>query len=302
MNVADSDLRALTVFRAVVEHRSFLGAQVALGLSQSAVSFHMKALEERLGFSLCRRGRGGFELTERGEIVYERSKLLSQSLADFESAVSRLRNRVSGSMRLGIVDNTISDEQLPIPSIIGTIRRKAPDAAIHLNVDAPEVLLAELAGGGLDIAILPETRPYAGLRFTPLREERHGLYCSNSHPLFTRPDHDITVGELAHHQYVVRAYASLDELSAVPGATANAKVSNMEALAILILSGAYLGFLPTHLAMRWCDRGEMRRLCPDSLALTSRFFIASRAGRRQSSVTEMFIQHLVSDISGRFYQ
>lgn len=66
MHVAQSDLRSLAVFRAVVEHGSFLGAQVALGLSQSSVSFHMKALEERLGFRLCRRGRAGFELTDRG--------------------------------------------------------------------------------------------------------------------------------------------------------------------------------------------------------------------------------------------
>ncbi|MGO7888897.1 LysR family transcriptional regulator, partial [Rhizobium ruizarguesonis] len=54
------------MFRAVVDHKSFLGAQIALGLSQSAVSFHIKALEDRLGFKLCQRGRSVFELTDRG--------------------------------------------------------------------------------------------------------------------------------------------------------------------------------------------------------------------------------------------
>src|SRR5579863_293973 len=71
MQVSNSDLTSLAVFRSVVEHRSFLGAQVALGLSQSAVSFHIKGLEQRLGFRLCRRGRSGFELTDRGAIVYD---------------------------------------------------------------------------------------------------------------------------------------------------------------------------------------------------------------------------------------
>ncbi|MGO8271776.1 LysR family transcriptional regulator [Rhizobium ruizarguesonis] len=64
MLLAQSDLRSFTVFRAVVDHKSFLGSQIALGLSQSAVSFHIKALEDRLGFKLCQRGRSVFECTD----------------------------------------------------------------------------------------------------------------------------------------------------------------------------------------------------------------------------------------------
>ena len=73
MQTSNPDLTSLTVFRAVVEHRGFLGAQVALGLSQSAVSFHLNALEQRIGFRLCQRGRSGFQLTDRGSFVYEDS-------------------------------------------------------------------------------------------------------------------------------------------------------------------------------------------------------------------------------------
>lgn len=91
MLLAQSDLRSLTVFRAVVDHKSFLGAQIALGLSQSAVSFHIKALEDRLGFKLCQRGRSGFELTDRGAIVHERSKGLFLALNAFESDIGALK-------------------------------------------------------------------------------------------------------------------------------------------------------------------------------------------------------------------
>ena len=66
MRLSPSDLRALTVFRALGEGQGFLGAQITLGMSQSTISFHLKALEERVGFQLCHRGRRGFQLTERG--------------------------------------------------------------------------------------------------------------------------------------------------------------------------------------------------------------------------------------------
>ena len=106
MQLAQSDLRSLAVFRAVVEHKSFLGAQIALGLSQSAISFHIKALEDRLGFKLCRRGRSGFDLTDRGAIVHERSKALFLALNAFESDIGTLKNRITGTLRLGPVSYT----------------------------------------------------------------------------------------------------------------------------------------------------------------------------------------------------
>lgn len=164
MQLAQSDLRSLAVFRAVVEHKSFLGAQITLGLSQSAVSFHIKALEDRLGFKLCRRGRSGFELTDRGALVHERSKVLFLALNAFESDIGTLKNRITGTLRLGLVDNTITDHDLPIHRIIARISEKAPEARIELVIDTPDALLSEIANGGLDIALLPETLPYQGLK------------------------------------------------------------------------------------------------------------------------------------------
>jgi len=107
MKLSAADLKSLSVFLAVTEHRGFAGAQTALHMSQSAVSFHIRALEERVGFTVCRRGRQGFELTERGAIVYERAKLLLSSVDDFESEMSELRSSVYGTLRLGVVDTPL---------------------------------------------------------------------------------------------------------------------------------------------------------------------------------------------------
>ena len=48
----------LRTFLAVLEHRSFVRAGEALGIGQSTVSFHVKALEQRVGVVLLERGRG----------------------------------------------------------------------------------------------------------------------------------------------------------------------------------------------------------------------------------------------------
>lgn len=86
-----------------MERGGFVGAQAELGMSHATVSFHMKALETRLGFTLC----------ERGKLVHQKSTELFLALNDFEGEIGSLRDRVVGTLWLGIIDNTLSFDGLP---------------------------------------------------------------------------------------------------------------------------------------------------------------------------------------------
>ena len=67
----DIDLKSLRVFKAIVEAGGLAGAQAVLNSSQSTLSTQLGDLEKRLGFRLCRRGRGGFALTQQGQRLLE---------------------------------------------------------------------------------------------------------------------------------------------------------------------------------------------------------------------------------------
>ncbi|STW27765.1 transcriptional regulator GbuR [Klebsiella michiganensis] len=54
------NLRLLHVFITVAKYQGFANAQQELNLTVSAISNYMSELEEKLGITLCRRGRGGF--------------------------------------------------------------------------------------------------------------------------------------------------------------------------------------------------------------------------------------------------
>lgn len=69
--LGDMDLRLLRVFKAVVECGGMSAAELELNIGSSTLSRHMKDLEERLGLTLCRRGRAGFALTPEGHRIYE---------------------------------------------------------------------------------------------------------------------------------------------------------------------------------------------------------------------------------------
>ncbi|MBT9383533.1 LysR family transcriptional regulator [Pseudooceanicola sp. CBS1P-1] len=295
MKLAQSDLRALAVFRAVVAHRGFAGAQEALGLSQSAVSFHLKALEDRLGFRLCQRGRGGFALTERGVEVHARSDALFDALALFEDHVGGLRRQITGTLRLGLVDNTLSDPGWPLPEVLDRIARRAPQARVEIRIDSPDRLLGDLQARTLDLALLPDPGPRPGLCLSPLRDEAHLLYCARAHPLFASAR--ITEAEIARHPFVTRPYAGPHELSRFPGARSGAEASNIEAQAMFILSGRYLGYLPTHYAEAHLRAGRLRALLPGQAALATLFVQATRDPAPASALLGLFSAELAGALA-----
>lgn len=294
MKLSAADLKSLSVFLAVAEHRGFAGAQTALHMSQSSVSFHIRALEERVGFTVCQRGRQGFELTERGSIVYERAKLLLASVDDFDSEMSELRSSVYGTLRLGVVDNTIMDVNLDLQGVIGDFLRKNPKARLNINVNSPDRLVGEIANGEVQLGILPETAQMEGLQHRQVYTEMHGIYCGKRHPLFECDNKQLTVENVIQHPFVVRPYANLQELNSFPLAKVGAHASNMEAQALMILSGHFIGNLPHYYANHWVERGELKALLPDQVEIPSPFCVVTRAGRRPSLIVRSFIQEIVS--------
>lgn len=307
MHLSPADLKALAVFRAAVEHGGFLGAQVALNLSQSAVSSQIKALEERLGYRLCQRGRRGFALTDRGAIVYERSKALFAAQSQFESELGELRAKVTGTLRLGVVDNTVTDPDLPLRDVVHDFLERADGARLQISVGEPEQLLREVGNGGVDVAILPETQRYKGLNFTRFYEEIHSLYCAARHPLFRAAGAlgvgvgvgAVTPESVAAHPFVARPYAQMQELRHFPGARVGAHASNMEAQALFILSGHFLGYLPDHYAARWVAAGEMRPLLAATTRIASPFYIVTRVMARRPLLMRAFLEDLVAHSSRR---
>ncbi|MDT4851834.1 LysR substrate binding domain protein [compost metagenome] len=66
----------------------------------------------------------------------------------------------------------------------------------------------------------------------------------------------------------------------------------MEAIATLIFSGTYLGYLPTHYAANWVDKGRLRALLPERLAYRSVFHCITRQGQEPRAALAAFLEAL----------
>lgn len=292
--MAQYAMKHMKTFCSVVECGGFVSAQSLLGMSQPAISTHIRDFEIRLGFKLCYRGRSGFNLTEKGQLVYDKCRAMLNSVSDFEADLGELRSKLTGSLRLGLVDSTITNPDFPMAKALRKFFSRQNEVAINIDILAPDVLERELLNGSLHMAIGPFQRSEASLNYQPLFREQHGFYCAKDHPLFSQSKAQISWDSLQHYPVSSRAYLQQSDL---PGIKNKALVTNMEAQAILINSGQFIGFLPCHYAKQWVDQGQMREIDHLGLAHESSFYLVSRNTAAIPNVIKVFVDDLLLELA-----
>lgn len=297
-SIANVDLRLLKVFIAVADCGGFSAAQAELNISQSTVSNHMLALEQRLHCRLCQRGRAGFELTAEGQVVYDAAVRLFSSIDDFRNQTESLRGVLTGELRIGIVDNTVTDPESPLVEAIRRFSKRANSVHIRFTIDPPMSLQRQLIDRQLDIAVLGFAQMLPNLRYQPLYVERTALYCGNHHALFSRDEADVRLEDVQKAPFASRGYWRNQDTHRL-GTSSAATVDQMEPLLMLILSGAFIGYLPVHYAQHWVSQGRLKPLLEQELSYGSQFHLATRKGLRMTPLTKAFVKDVRSTIAGR---
>jgi DNA-binding transcriptional LysR family regulator len=290
--VGDTDIRLLKVFRAVVECGGMAAAELELNIGRSTISRHVKDLEQRLGLVLCRRGRGGFALTDEGRRVHADTLQLLAALEAFRSHVGQMHGELTGTLRLGLFDKTVTNPAARIDRALRAFRERAPQVRLELTVGALNVLEPGVIDGQLDLAIVPDHRRSKSLRYTPLFVEQMHLYGGREHPLFGRPR--ATLDEVRAVDCAGLAFHSPNmEVTRRFGLQRSAMVNDQEAVALLVRSGSYVGFLPDHYAEAFVQQGLMRRVGPAELGYTVDFVAVTRRAAAASRLAQVFLQDLV---------
>lgn len=286
--VADVDLRLLRVFRTVVEHGGFAPAEVALGKSKSAISLDISAIEERLGVRLCTRGRGGFALTEEGRAVHLATLQLFDDLEAFRDRVATATRRLGGRVVVFLVDNIVSVADEPIARAIGDFARRHARVEIVLQSATPGDVEAAVLDGRADFGVSVVPRAVSELETVPLFREELLLYCGRGHPLYAAAAD--APAERVRAEALVKPSVTDDPAFAamLAGFPLRATASNLDARVLLVLSGAFLGFLPPHYAGAWTARGELAAVRPDVFRTQNEFrLLARRAARRSAAAREL---------------
>lgn len=139
------------IFYVVATNGSISLSSNSLYISQPAITFQIKNLEEQLGVTLFIRTKKGVSLTEEGKILYEYVKTGIESINNGENTLTNLKNLESGVIRIG-ASTTVSRHVL-IP-YLEVFHEKYPNIDIQIVNNLTSTLVKELRNGNLDLLIL----------------------------------------------------------------------------------------------------------------------------------------------------
>jgi DNA-binding transcriptional LysR family regulator len=289
-------LNRLRCFEVVVEEAGFKSATARLHITQPALSYQMKHLEEELGVQLFHRRPGGVSLTDAGRLLFTHVQRVSAAVREAERAVKELP--AVGEVRIGTV-NSIGTYFLP--RVLGAVRERHAEARPVLYRARSDDFIEALLANDVDLAILADPRVDQRLRYETLFVERVSLVAGRPHALFgtrsVRPERlmgaqMVTLSEQTPTGALIARY--LDRLEVEVESVVHTE--DTETARRMVEMGMGVGFLPDMVTERdlATEANPDGRLCRISLdpPLTRRIVLVSWSKVPSSRAVAAFVEEV----------
>ena len=143
--------RRLQVFHTVAGVLSFTKAAEILNMTQPAVTFQVRQLEEDFNTRLFDRGHNKISLTEAGKIVNRYAGRIFELYDEMEANVTQLTGDNAGSITIG-ASTTIAEYMLP--ALLGNFKERFPDVTIRLKVANTGAVVTMVEDNAIDLGIV----------------------------------------------------------------------------------------------------------------------------------------------------
>lgn len=179
--------RRLQVFHAVAKHLSFTKAGEALHMTQPAVTFQIKQLEERFSTRLFDRGGGRITLTPAGELVLDYAERILGLSAELDIRVAEMTGQMTGSLLVG-ASATIAE--FILPPILGDFNARYPLVRARLTVASSEAIGNAIAAHTLDLGLVESRVSHPSLQSEVCGNDELQVICTPNHPIAQRSEID----------------------------------------------------------------------------------------------------------------
>ena len=187
------------VFKTVAEQGSFRKAADILGLTPSAISHAVSAMEGELGFTVLNRSKNGVTLTNYGEHLLPNVNAVLNSDESLQQAISEFNGLKRGKVKLGCFSSVCTNW---LPDIMRSFQKKYPDIEIEVFQGTYDDVTYWLKNGVVDLGFL-STSSAKDIPIEPLW--RDPLLCIVPKGMKKEKDTDyMDIGEIRNHQFVTQ--------------------------------------------------------------------------------------------------
>ncbi len=190
-------IESFKIFRDLVEAASFSKAAEANGITQSAVSQQVRAIERKFDVRLIERGHRDFALTDEGQAFLAASRDILEAYEDLGNRIASIQHVVGGEIRVATV---LSIGLHEFPTHLRAFRKAHPQVDVKVTYCRSNEVYEALEAGECDLGLVayPSRRP--GLRPFTFWRDNLVVICPPGHPLAERTS--VRLRDLADHKFV----------------------------------------------------------------------------------------------------
>lgn len=287
------DLHKMRLFAAVAEQEHYRHAAERLGISQPALSTHVRDLEAYLGVSLFERSGRGVCLTEAGRLVHSYARRILALARDLDDAVADLRALRAGELRLG-ASTTIGEYLLP--AALGAFRKRHPNLNVAVEIGNTTHIVDRLRHGELHLALIGEPSNNPDLELAPYLDDEIVLIVAPSHRWAGAT---VALTDLPSEPLVAREPGSATRGVAERALTAagvsvpiGLELGGTEAVKRAVIAGLGVAFVSACSVADELAAARLSRVNLPGLTIKRQFQVARRRGRRLTPSEEAFLLEL----------
>jgi DNA-binding transcriptional LysR family regulator len=196
--------RRLKVFHTVAKLLSFTKAAEALHMTQPAVTFQVRQLEEYFNTRLFDRTHNKVNLTPAGERVAEFAERIFDLYSEMENSVRDLTGEISGALTIG-ASTTIAEYMLP--ALLGEFKNRYPDINLRLKVSNSEGIVSMVEHNVIDLGLVESQVSNKNLIVEVCHDDQLVVVAAPDHELVKRGA-KVKAAEIVKYPFVSREEGS----------------------------------------------------------------------------------------------
>jgi DNA-binding transcriptional LysR family regulator len=241
-------LHALAVFLAVIQHETMTAAAEAEGISQPAISAHIKGLEGFFGTPLMERSGRRVRPTAAGLLVADYSRRLLALSDEMCRSVADLEGLQAGQLAIG-ASSTVGEQMLP--AVLGRFHQRYPGVQLVLSIGNTGEIIEAILDRTFDLGIVGRVPDHPDLWIRPVFDDHLEIFVARDSPWAARAN--LEPDDLANETFILRESGSatrdlalqcLASHGCVPRDTI--ELGSNEAVKRAVAAGLGIGVLSTH--------------------------------------------------------
>ncbi|MDP0498438.1 MAG: LysR family transcriptional regulator [Verrucomicrobiota bacterium JB024] len=185
------------IFSDLVESQSFSRAAKLNGITQSAVSQQLRAMEKHFNVLIVDRSQKQFRLTREGAKLYESAKELLHMYEKLTSELQEMKKVISGTIHISTIYSIGLHE---LPPYVKEFLQEFPSVNVRVEYRRSNLVYEDVLHNAVDLGLVAYPNKIRQLEVIPFQEDHLVVICSPNHPLARQKQ--VEIKDLAEHRFI----------------------------------------------------------------------------------------------------